>query len=228
MSAGGDSQVMALPVLQPEANGTDQKGDFKLTADGTISGAVVASHSGPDIGEWHSLLRENDEKERHNSLEHYLGEQIPGVSLDSYKFIEPDSLAKPLELDYQVTAQQYARAMGSLLLVRPHVVGQDTVGFDDKPRTVPIELGATGHWHDSYDITLPDGFAVEELPNPVNMDLEFASYHSTFSAKDRTLHYERDYIVKQVELPAAKAAEFRLMEGAILSDERATAVIKKQ
>ena len=228
LCAGAESQVIHLPVLQPEANGTDQKGEFTLSLDGTISGAVVASHSGPEGGEWRQLLRETDEKERHDALEHYLGGQIPGVTLDSYKFTEPDTLAKPLELRYQVTAHQYARTMGSLLLVRPHVVGEDTVAIDEKPRKVAIELGATGHWHDSYDIVLPDGFQVDELPNPVSLDMDFASYHSTFSSKDRTLHYERDYTVRQIELPAEKAGEFRKFEGAILSDERATAVLKKQ
>jgi hypothetical protein len=228
LGAGAESQVIHLPVLKPEANGTDQKGEFTLSVDGTISGGVIASHSGPEGGEWRQLLRETDEKQRHDALEHYLGGQIPGVSLDSYKFTEPDSLAKPLELRYQVTAHQYARAMGSLLLVRPHVVGEDTIAIDDKPRTVAIELGATGHWHDSYDIGLPDGFQVDELPNPVTLDTDFASYHSTFSSKDKMLHYERDYTVRQIELPAEKAGEFRKFEGAILSDERATAVLKKQ
>jgi hypothetical protein len=133
-----------------------------------------------------------------------------------------------MELHYQVTAHQYARTMGSLMLIRPHVVGEHTVAFNDKPRTFPIELDASGHWHDSYDIALPDGFVVDELPDAINMDMDFASYHSTFSAKDKVLHYERDYTLRQVELPAARAGDFRKLESAILSDERATAVLKKR
>jgi hypothetical protein len=34
--------------------------------------------------------------------------------------------------------------------------------------------------------------------------------------------------VKKVELPAEKQADFRHLEGVILSDERATVVLKKQ
>jgi hypothetical protein len=42
------------------------------------------------------------------------------------------------------------------------------------------------------------------------------------------LHYERNYVVKDVEIPAAKADDFRKLESAIYADERGTAVLKKQ
>jgi hypothetical protein len=107
------------------------------------------------------------------------------------------------------------------------VVGSDVLPNDDKPRTVPIDLNATGHWHDSYDIALPDGYVVDEVPDPVNLEMEFASYHSSVSSKGSLLHYERDYKVKELVLPADKDAEFRHLEGAIQADEKSTVVLKK-
>ncbi len=214
--------------MQPEANGTEQKGAFQLAADGTISGAVVANHSGPEGGEWRQLLRETDTREQHDALEHILGSQIPGVTLESYSFQEPKTLDKPLELDYKVTAKQYARPVGPLLLVRPRVVGEDGVFIQPKPRTVPINLEATGNWHDSYDIQLPDGYVVDELPDGASVDADFASYHSSFTVKDKVLHYERSYTVRKLQLPAERQAEFMHFEGVIGADEKATAVLKKQ
>jgi hypothetical protein len=127
-----------------------------------------------------------------------------------------------------VTASQYAHQAGPMLLVRPRVLGTYLEAFDDKPRTVAIELGATGRWHDSFDITLPTGYAVDETPDPVDIDMDFASYHSSVTAKANLLHYEREYVVRQVEIPAEKAQDFRKLEGHILADERGTAVLKKQ
>jgi hypothetical protein len=69
---------------------------------------------------------------------------------------------------------------------------------------------------------------VDETPEPVSIDRDFASYHSTVTAKGNRLHYEREYIVRQVEIPAARAADFRSFESAILADEKGTAVLKKQ
>ena len=227
LAAGAASQIIALPVLAPESNGTERKGTFTLAADGTLTGSVDTSHAGPGGGDLRMFLKYTDEKERHQYWETVLARSVPGVVLDSFQFVQPSNLDKPLEFHYKLTAHDYAHTAGPLLLVRPRVVGEDVLPNDDKPRTVPIDLSATGHWHDSYDIQLPDGYVVDDMPDPVNLDMDFATYHSSVSAKDKVLHYERDYTVKQVQLPADKQSEFRRLEGSILSDEKATVVLKK-
>jgi hypothetical protein len=152
---------------------------------------------------------------------------LPGAVIDSFNFVQPPELEKPMEIHYKFTAAQYAHQAGPLTLLRVRVVGSHSLPFNDKPRTVPIDLGSTGRWHDSYDITLPPGMVVDETPDPVDLDLDFASYHSKITANGNVLHYEREYVVRQVEIPADKAAAFRKLESTILADEKGTAVLKK-
>jgi len=228
LAAGTSSQVIALPILPPDANGNDRKGTFTLAPDGTLAGTVESVRSGSGGGELRNILKYSDEKERREALETSIARDVPGVVLNSFNYVQPTELDKPIEIHYQLTANQYAHSAGPLLLVRPRVVGSDTLPFNDKPRTVPIDLNATGRWHDSFDITLPAGYVVDETPDPVNVDTDFATYHSTVTAKDNKLHYERELVVRQVQLSADKAAAFRKLEGAILSDEKGTAVLKKQ
>jgi transglutaminase-like putative cysteine protease len=228
LAAGPASQILALPVLDPEANGTEEKGSFTLAADGTLTGSVDTSHIGPEGALFRRFLKRTDAKEQREDWEHYIAETLPGVTLDAFDFTQPSALDKPLEFHYKVTAHQYSHQAGPLLLVRPRVVGSLALPFDDKPRVYPIDLDATGRWRDSFDIAIPPGYAVDETPDPVALDLDFASYHSSVSAKGNLLHYEREYIVRQVELPAAKAADFRHLESVILSDEKNAAVLKKQ
>jgi hypothetical protein len=228
LAAGPASQIIALPVLSPDANGTERKGTFTLSIDGTLTGSVDTLHTGPEGADLRLLLKYSDEKERRDSLETAVAHDVPGVVLNSFQFVQPSALEKPIEIHYKLTAGQYAHQAGSLLLVRPRVVGSVALPFDDKPRTVPIDLSATGRWHDAYDITLPPGYVVDETPDPVDVDLGFASYHSSMTAKGNTLHYEREYVVRQVQIPADKAASFRKLESAILSDEKGTAILKKQ
>jgi len=224
---GAESQVIALPVLAADANGTDQKGEFTLLADGTLTGSVDTVHIGPEGGELRQFLKYTDEKERRNALEKAVAYDVPGLTLTSFDFVQPATLDKPLEFHYKLTASQYAHNAGPLLLVRPRVVGSLAQAFNDKPRTVPIDLDATGRWRDSFDITLPAGYVVDETPDPVEVDTAFASYKSSITAKGNVLHYEREYVVKKVEIPASEATEFRKLEGAILMDEKGTAVLKK-
>ncbi len=226
--SGADSQVFQLPILDPSASGAERKGTFKLEADGSLSGTVDLARTGAEGGNTRMHLKFRDQKELHDELEQSLGRDIPGVSLENFKYDEPEALEQPVSLHYQVSARQYGHIAGPLMLVRPRVVASYTHAFRPKPRTVPIDLSATGHWHDSFDIVLPEGYAVDEMPEPVNLDLDFASYHSTISAKGKTLHYERDYIVRKVELAAEKQSDFLHLQSAMLSDEKATVVLKQQ
>ena len=69
---------------------------------------------------------------------------------------------------------------------------------------------------------------VDETPDPVDVDVDFAHYKSAVSVKGNSLHCEREYVVRQVEISADKAADPAKLESAILSDEKGTAVLKKQ
>jgi len=228
LAAGGASQILGLPVLAPEANLTEQKGSFTLAADGTLSGTIDSFHAGTYGADLRWLIKYSDEKERREYWEKRVAETLPGVTLDSFAFTQPTNLDQPLEFHYKVTAKQYAHQAGPLLLVRPRVLGTHVRPLDDKPRIYPIDLSATGSWKDSFDIALPAGYAVDELPDPVEVNLDFASYHSSVKAEAGHLHYEREFQVRKMEIPASRAGEYRRLMGAILFDEKGSAVLKRQ
>jgi len=229
---GPDSQVLQMPVLSPETAGLSRKGSFTLTADGALTGDVTEVFTGDDAARERWFIKGNDTKEVHEKLEKGLSSDLTGLAFKGFEFHQEGSLDKPVGLDLHVSTTSYAHAAGPLLLFRPRVLGSHAREVDDvmngKPRAYSIELGHPGHWRDSFDIALPAGYVVDETPDPVAVDLDFASYHSSVTAKGNTLHYEREYVVRQVEIPPTKAAEFRHLESAIVSDEKGSAVLKKQ
>ena len=81
---------------------------------------------------------------------------------------------------------------------------------------------------DDYTIELPAGYAIDEIPGPVKLDLGFASYESASSVKDNILHYTRTYTVREVTLPADKYPDVQRLAGVIAADEQNNAVLKKQ
>ncbi len=80
---------------------------------------------------------------------------------------------------------------------------------------------------DSFDIELPEGYAVDELPDPVKEDVGFASYQSSTVLNGRTIHYTRTFTVRQVELPADKYGELQRFIGVIAADEDSRVVLKR-
>ena len=236
LANGPDSQVLRMPVLPPQSASMSRKGSFVLTADGTLTGDVTDVFTGVDAARERGFLKEADAKEVHDKLEQGLSSDLPSLDFKGYEFHKTDALDQPVTLDLHVSDSRYAHVAGPLLLLRPRIVGDDAQPvpevMENKTRTYPIEIGRPGNypgdWRDSFDITLPPGYAVDETPDPVDVDTEFASYHSSTTAKGNVLHYEREYVVRQVELPPDKAADFRKLESAILFDEKGAAVLKKQ
>jgi hypothetical protein len=134
---------------------------------------------------------------------------------------------KEIVLSYTVATGSYAKPMGSLLLVRPRVLGSDEMEVDNKPRNLAVNFGASMMKKDEFDVQLPDGYVVDELPDPVKMDVGFASYESKTTLDKNTLHYSRTYTMRAVEIPAKQYGDVKELEGVIAADERSNVILRK-
>jgi hypothetical protein len=112
-------------------------------------------------------------------------------------------------------------------MVRPRVLGSYALEVDQKTRHVPIDLEETMLGNDEYDIELPEGYVVDELPGPVRIDMGFASYSSSTEVHGRTLHYSRTYTLSKVTLPADHYADVQKLAAIIAADEDSRAVLKR-
>jgi hypothetical protein len=229
---GENSQALEMPVLPATSGGLVRQGKFALAEDGSLSGEIDELRTGDDAQRERISIKYTDAKELHEELERRLSADLPGLAFKDYKFASVTDLEKPLDLTVKLSATNYAHSAGPLLLLRPRVLGSHAHSVPDvmegKPRLYPIVLGHPGTWKDSFDIALPTGYAVDDTPEPVSVDVEFASYKSAVTAKGNMLHYESEYVVRDVEIPPGKAAEFRKLEQAILVSEKGAAVLKKQ
>jgi hypothetical protein len=133
-----------------------------------------------------------------------------------------------LTTTFTIDVDRYARFTGPLLMVRPRVLGDEAPVVDHKPRTLPIDLRETMLANDEYDIELPAGYIVDELPEPVKLDLGFAAYESSSKVKGNVLHYSRTYTVREVTLPPEKYSDLQKLASAIATDEQSRAILKKQ
>jgi len=125
-------------------------------------------------------------------------------------------------------AQGYAKNAGGLILVRPRVLGVKTSGVLEtkEPRKFPVELDGPSRDTDTFDITIPAGLVVDDVPPPLDADYGFASYHSKTEVKGNVIHYSRTFEVKELSVPVAKSDELKKFYRQIGGDERNTVVLK--
>lgn len=225
---GSDSEIIQLPLLSPELNTIHRTASFQLQPDGSLKGTVTEKRFG-DVSETRrQLYTAEDAKEQTEFLDHLLEQDFITFKVADFKVENAATLSKDLTTSFSISADQYAKPIGPLLMVRPRVMGSEYLETDHKRRVVPIDLKETLQATDDYEITLPAGYAVDEVPDPVKLDVGFASYESSSHIKDNVLHYTRTYTVRQVTLPAEKYDDVQKLAQTIAVDEQSRAVLKKQ
>ena len=224
---GKDSQVIALPVLSPELNTVRRSATFQLDADGTLKGSVTEKRFGDLSEDTRYFFTHLDEKKQQEYIDRVAGRDFASASITDLKAQNMEALNKDMTTSFNVSATHFATNAGPLLMVRPRVLGSLAPPVDHKKRKVSVDLEHTMQASDSFDIEIPAGYVVDELPDPVKVDMGFASYESSTVVQGKMLHYARTYTVRKVSLPAEEYPELVRLAGVIDNDEQGRAVLKR-
>lgn len=225
---GKDSQIIAFPILSPTLNTIHRSANFQLQADGSLKGSIVERRFGDVSEHRRSMYKSANEKEQQEFLDHQLQRDFVNFTVSGVKVENVEALNKELTTSFSLNTTSYAKKMGPLLMVRPRVLGSEAPRFNREPRRVPIDLSETMQVQDDYSIELPEGYAIDELPDPVSVDMGFAAYTSASKMDGNTLRYTRTYTVREVTLPAERYGELQKLAGVIANDEQSSAVFKKK
>ena len=219
--------LVKLPQL-PGA-GTSRKGTIRLDAAGNFTGDFVEIHRGDSAwGQREYLKTVSKESDKVKLVEARLAESLPNFSVTKASIENLNYNDQPFGFTYSVVGARYAKPAGDLLLVRPRVIGIESSGVLEKKeaRQFPVVFEGPRKDSDLFEITLPPGYAVDDVPPPVDMDFSFASYHSKTEVSGNTLKYTRTFEIKELSVPLSKIEELKKFYRVIAGDERNTAVLK--
>ncbi len=223
--SGGE--LIRTPLQVPDSNSVTRTGHFVLAPDGGLSGNVSEDRSGDSAMYERERLHYTDARERTSNFERWLGHSIQGFTLEDMKIEQADQITKNLIINYRFTTPQYGQQRGPLMLLRPRVLDNKSSQVEHKPRHYAIELGATTRQTDDYEIEIPKDYRVEDIPDPVKVDVGFASYQSKTQVDGSKLHYWREYIVRELSVAPEKFEDWVKLQGMIGADETAAVVLKR-
>jgi len=223
---GPDSQILEIPVLNPDLDTVRRSATLQLAADGSLKGSVTVSRFGDLALVGRYVFTENDAAKQQQYIDRSVAGDMMAASITGLKIENVAALDKELTTSFDLTADHFASSVGPLLMLRPRVFGSYTMPVDHKARKVAIDLRRTMQGTDNFDIQLPDGYTVDELPDPVKADVGFASYESSTKLDGHTIHYTRTFTLRQVSLPPEKYAELQRFIGLIAADADSRVVLK--
>lgn len=222
-------ELVELPQLPSTMNSIQRSGKLTLDAAGRLQGEVEETRVGDRAWSqrW-ALQTVTKDTERIKPIESLLAGSLSNFRITKASVRNLHQTDQPFGFDYTFMTDNYAQNAGNLLLVRPRVLGSKSRGFLEtkEPRQFPIEFAGPVKDTDRFEITLPPGYEVDELPPPVDVDFSFASYHSKTEARGNVIGYTRTFEVKELSVPVSRAEELKKFYRIIAGDERSTAVLK--
>ena len=222
-------ELVQLPRQPSSMNSIHRTGKLTLDPSGTLTGQVDETRMGDRAwGERERLRTVAKSTEKIKPIEDLLAGSLSIFHITKASIENLNQTDQPFGFHYSFEAQNYAKNAGGLLLVRPRVLGVKSSGILEtkEPRKFPVEFPGPSRDSDVFEITIPAGYVVDDVPPPVDADYGFASYHSKTEVKGNTIQYSRTMEVKELSVPVARADELKKFYRIIAGDERNTVVLK--
>ena len=222
-------ELLALPKQPASLNSIARSATLTLDPTGRLQGQVTERRVGDRAAsQRHALRTTTKDTDKIKLIESVLAGSLANFQITKASVMNAHETSEPFGFEYTFQADNYAKKAGNLLLVRPRVIGVKTRGILEtkEPRQFPVEFEGPVLDTDQFEIAVPEGYEVDELPPPVDAEFSFATYHSKTEAKDKKIKYTRSYEIKELSVPVAKVEELKKFYRIIANDERNTAILR--
>jgi hypothetical protein len=222
-------ELIELPQEPSTMNSIRRTAKLTLDPSGRLTGDVKEVRLGARASSERQRLRTvAKDTDRIKPIEELLASSLSSFRITRASLVNFQQTDQPFGFNYSFESENYAKNAGNLLLVRPRVIGEKSSGFLEtkESRKFPIELEEPTRDTDTFEITLPAGYTVDDIPPPVDADFSFASYHAKTVVNGNVVDYTRTFEVKELSVPVNQAEDLRKFYRIIASDERNTMVLK--
>jgi hypothetical protein len=225
---GDAGELVTLPSPPLAANRMERRAKVTLSESGTLAGEVRETFSGATASSLRGDLLDLSEADRRKALERYVGRSMPTAKVSSVSAENLEDLDKDPVVRFAFESSNYARPAGLLMVVRPAVLrlaGMDLL--ERKERKQPIEFSATVLNVDSFEMTLPAGYRIDEAPTAADLNSGVANYKSRVETGGNSVHYTREYSVTSTRIPVERLDDMKKFYRQVAADERAVIVLKR-
>ncbi len=175
----GGEDLRKAPHYPPDRNSGRIIETAEIAEDGSIAGTVVVTGNGIYEDMLRQIARATSPEQMRMIWEESVQSLYPGAAMTEFQSTDAEDLSAPMEItigyavdDYVLEAEPYAlfrvpSATGAFDFLSELLVGRLT---SLPEREHPIHIGATIGLVEKAEITIPDGYALKSMPDPVTFD----------------------------------------------------------
>jgi hypothetical protein len=226
--AGENGGLATMPVTPAESNAWERKIEVDLDEGGGIKGTIKEHATGQQSTQARAMFRAFSAGQFGKMIEGWLARGATAATL--LKLTPNDRQADAsFDLDIDFAAPRYAQLMQNRLLVfKPAIVNRaNSIYLTEKTRANPVMLDAES-FSETATFSLPQGFVVDEMPDPVTLETAFGKYATTYAAKDGKLVFSRKLTMKRSTVAVENYHSVKDFYQKIMSAEQSPVVLLKK
>lgn len=201
-------------------NTTNSEVAFSISPEGNFAGSYKAVHGGIAYDHNYTWAKEKEKDIKEHYKERW--SDLTDISIDGYQFTNnTDEVLFEESVDLQ--ARNYAQFVGQEMLFRLNPLDQNTY-VPKRVRNRETEFSIARGYTDRVVsvVQLPEGYSLENIPEPVLLLSKFGSYTSKVKRlEDGKLQYERTFSLKHGKYPAEDYETYRKFRRKVAGHDRA-------
>ncbi|MDZ7878536.1 MAG: DUF3857 domain-containing protein [Saprospiraceae bacterium] len=158
-----------VPIVAPLSNETSLA-TFRLDEEGTLKGSIASNYRG-----YAAVIardEEQDKEKNHEKVKKDLTKDFPDIQIDSITMSNLENTAEPFKRVVHCVIPNAATTAGDLIYIKPSL----KTDFDENPfkqpkREYPVEFPYPFRDQFVLNLTIPQGYKVEEMPKSVKYSL---------------------------------------------------------
>jgi hypothetical protein len=213
-------EIADTPLAAPEGNRVKSKSQLAIAADETVRAQRTVETFGQFDQAQRYWLRYTPPNLIEQGLKEKIQSMVTSGDLITYRYENSDDLNLPIRLTYEFKGKNFLSRAGKARII-PQLANVDTSLVAKDSRVYPLELGNPSLNETHLEITLADDFAIEYLPESLDVKSKWLDYLVSYELKGRTLAVSQKQAVKTRQVPREEYADFKkfLEDLAIKSDE---------
>lgn len=226
--AGEHGGLAKMPITPPETDLLERNIEVSLSADGEVKGSIREKANGQTSSIFRREIREYSAQDYRKALEGWLTRGATGARLVKFSHADKKETSG-FDLDIDFAAPRYAQIMHDRLLVfKPVLVSRrNGIALTEQKRNHPVLLESQA-MKETVVFNLPQGFAVDEMPDAVNLETEFGKYSTSYEVKDGKLVFTRSLTMTRATVPVEKYKEVRDFYSKIRDVEQSPVVLLRK
>ena len=224
----GRGEFMKTPDYTADENSTSQTATIELNADGGITASVMWAATGSSDLATRATYKYAKPSSIKEGFEATAASISPDARLSDFSVSDPSRKDEPVKITYDFEASGWASRTRKFLIFRPNLY-QDVLSntpFSKADRKYDICFVGTSSNSSETEISLPGGFNVEEIPENMPLETDFAAYDRAYLLEGNVLKITEKLVRRDARVPVSRYHEVKKFYQDVIQAQKQQVVLR--